>query len=132
MGWRAPADRRFTCRAPSHHRHGEVRPGPRAADPCVGGLRARHQAVRILPPRTRGDRSPHAERGGSGRGRMRLESPSSPRTSRGVLPGGITRSEEHTSELQSLAYLVCRLLLEKKKYNEEQRTHTSYRTEQHT
>src|SRR2546425_4414431 len=32
----------------------------------------------------------------------------------GGLPG---RSEEHTSELQSLAYLVCRLLLEKKKKN---------------
>src|SRR2546423_5328285 len=36
-------------------------------------------------------------------------------------PGGSSvrrlreRSEEHTSELQSLAYLVCRLLLEKKK-----------------
>src|SRR3989441_5594392 len=29
----------------------------------------------------------------------------------------IGRSEEHTSELQSLAYLVCRLLLEKKKNN---------------
>src|SRR5687767_15706429 len=29
----------------------------------------------------------------------------------------ILRSEEHTSELQSLAYLVCRLLLEKKKYH---------------
>src|SRR2546425_6264904 len=28
-----------------------------------------------------------------------------------------SRSEEHTSELQSLAYLVCRLLLEKKKNN---------------
>src|SRR2546423_5593879 len=28
---------------------------------------------------------------------------------------GDKRSEEHTSELQSLAYLVCRLLLEKKK-----------------
>src|SRR5687767_15714161 len=28
---------------------------------------------------------------------------------------GVFRSEEHTSELQSLAYLVCRLLLEKKK-----------------
>src|SRR2546425_4859020 len=28
---------------------------------------------------------------------------------------GTYRSEEHTSELQSLAYLVCRLLLEKKK-----------------
>src|SRR2546425_13171925 len=30
---------------------------------------------------------------------------------------GQVRSEEHTSELQSLAYLVCRLLLEKKKKN---------------
>src|SRR5262245_32122614 len=28
--------------------------------------------------------------------------------------GGSTRSEEHTSELQSLRHLVCRLLLEKK------------------
>src|SRR5947209_12128827 len=28
-----------------------------------------------------------------------------------------TRSEEHTSELQSRQYLVCRLLLEKKKKN---------------
>src|SRR2546425_1539645 len=31
--------------------------------------------------------------------------------------GDPERSEEHTSELQSLAYLVCRLLLEKKKSN---------------
>src|SRR6266404_7224423 len=31
--------------------------------------------------------------------------------------GAVVRSEEHTSELQSLAYLVCRLLLEKKKKN---------------
>src|SRR5205823_12727421 len=54
-----------------------------------------------------------------------------PRTSRSNPDGSITaiarpsiysgvkyepsRSEEHTSELQSLAYLVCRLLLEKKK-----------------
>src|SRR3712207_7117398 len=30
-------------------------------------------------------------------------------------PGRIARSEEHTSELQSRQYLVCRLLLEKKK-----------------
>src|SRR6266404_9905108 len=30
-------------------------------------------------------------------------------------PASSSRSEEHTSELQSLAYLVCRLLLEKKK-----------------
>src|SRR2546423_6841570 len=32
--------------------------------------------------------------------------------------GVVPRSEEHTSELQSLAYLVCRLLLEKKKHND--------------
>src|SRR2546423_9265722 len=32
------------------------------------------------------------------------------------------RSEEHTSELQSLAYLVCRLLLEKKKTKTENNT----------
>src|SRR5262245_64848887 len=32
--------------------------------------------------------------------------------------GSPSRSEEHTSELQSLRHLVCRLLLEKKKKNE--------------
>src|SRR5437899_6129814 len=32
------------------------------------------------------------------------------------------RSEEHTSELQSLRHLVCRLLLEKKKKNKKQKT----------
>src|SRR3712207_6887744 len=31
--------------------------------------------------------------------------------------GGVERSEEHTSELQSRQYLVCRLLLEKKKHH---------------
>src|SRR5205823_11525778 len=34
------------------------------------------------------------------------------------------RSEEHTSELQSLAYLVCRLLLEKKNDPQEQVTYS--------
>src|SRR6266404_5321415 len=38
--------------------------------------------------------------------------PAGPAGWRGASP---LRSEEHTSELQSLAYLVCRLLLEKKK-----------------
>src|SRR5262245_64698025 len=33
----------------------------------------------------------------------------------GVRPARAERSEEHTSELQSLRHLVCRLLLEKKK-----------------
>src|SRR3712207_8167118 len=39
----------------------------------------------------------------------------SPTATRGPSPSGTgTRSEEHTSELQSRQYLVCRLLLEKK------------------
>src|SRR2546425_7539512 len=55
-----------------------------------GGAHQRHRHPLHVPRRGR--------RGGAGR----------PAT---------TRSEEHTSELQSLAYLVCRLLLEKKKKN---------------
>src|SRR5687767_15470631 len=39
----------------------------------------------------------------------------SARTGEGLDELRAARSEEHTSELQSLAYLVCRLLLEKKK-----------------
>src|SRR5205823_8825405 len=58
------------------------------------------------------------------RGRMlqRPTGPSHPRANTSIRDGAIPdtgvgsrRSEEHTSELQSLAYLVCRLLLEKKK-----------------
>src|SRR3989441_3913154 len=55
--------------------------------------------------------TPRRTRNGSGRStraaaRVRASPPRAP-----------PRSEEHTSELQSLAYLVCRLLLEKKKKN---------------
>src|SRR5687767_15773379 len=38
------------------------------------------------------------------------------------------RSEEHTSELQSLAYLVCRLLLEKKNKNDEEHVYFYFLT----
>src|SRR5258707_10680972 len=38
-----------------------------------------------------------------------------------ALATGQTRSEEHTSELQSRQYLVCRLLLEKKKKKKHKR-----------
>src|SRR3712207_7552089 len=51
------------------------------------------------------------------------------RSNRSCCRRGRSRSEEHTSELQSRQYLVCRLLLEKKKtntnyptYNEAQKT----------
>src|SRR3712207_4436167 len=50
--------------------------------------------------------------------------PSSPSTSRSLMPGwSASRSEEHTSELQSRQYLVCRLLLEKIKSLPADRVH---------
>src|SRR3712207_7387857 len=60
-----------------------------------GGPQPARQAVRV---------------GGGGAGLVRL------------LGTDALRSEEHTSELQSRQYLVCRLLLEKKKKNERQTT----------
>src|SRR2546423_8044339 len=42
-----------------------------------------------------------------------------------AIAGVCGRSEEHTSELQSLAYLVCRLLLEKKKKSPQRMTFDS-------
>src|SRR3712207_6945112 len=44
----------------------------------------------------------------------------------GRLVGAAGRSEEHTSELQSRQYLVCRLLLEKKKKNSQLYSYTKY------
>src|SRR2546423_5733277 len=52
------------------------------------------------------------------RSRLRCLAPAPARLSSHYAHGpGPERSEEHTSELQSLAYLVCRLLLEKKQKN---------------
>src|SRR2546425_4930792 len=48
------------------------------------------------------------------RGRVACETLVTTGVSQATRPLGSWRSEEHTSELQSLAYLVCRLLLEKK------------------
>src|SRR5262249_60544400 len=61
--------------------------------------------------RRQGARSPRDPCGGSERARKRRAGP----CRRGsVRARGGSRSEEHTSELQSLTNLVCRLLLEKK------------------
>src|SRR6478609_10441764 len=46
-----------------------------------------------------------------------------------VPANGRFRSEEHTSELQSLAYLVCRLLLEKKKNNKSDNSYSNQKNE---
>src|SRR5205823_13730816 len=63
-----------------------------------------------------GDSSTTSTAGGSARCSRRGRPPP---VGKGVAarggPGSGDRSEEHTFELQSLAYLVCRLLLEKKK-----------------
>src|SRR3712207_6890287 len=70
-------------------------------------------------------RPPHA-----GRGRGSPPGSSSVRCASRRSP----RSEEHTSELQSRQYLVCRLLLEKKKINISiaSRTHTPLPSSPHT
>src|SRR5687767_15461724 len=81
-------------RSGSERRHGgrDPRPGDRAdrlpglADGAPGALHPAHERRPGRREPPRGDGHPR-----------------------------VPRSEEHTSELQSLAYLVCRLLLEKKK-----------------
>src|SRR3712207_8573323 len=76
-----------------------------------------HDALPISGPSVcsaRGDREGAAPRRGlSHAGHRGLEPrPEQPRSPPGAAP--LHRSEEHTSELQSRQYLVCRLLLEKK------------------
>src|SRR5205823_12876203 len=79
----------------------------------------RSEAATSLPRRQRHE---HCQRGGRRCAKkFRYIPGQAARPACGVTPGGgdrvrqEIRSEEHTSELQSLAYLVCRLLLEKKK-----------------
>src|SRR5262249_58170883 len=84
---------------PSPTRRSSDLTAPPAATPCPG-------------PRTAPSwwtRRPGG-RGSSGR-------PSTARSRRSGCRPSASRSEEHTSELQSLTNLVCRLLLEKKKKN---------------
>src|SRR2546425_9574430 len=66
--------------------------------------------------------------GDDGRARDRDDGAGEEALQRGPPKEPSDRSEEHTSELQSLAYLVCRLLLEKKKKAKLHRTHTTART----
>src|SRR3712207_7922112 len=76
---------------------------------------------RSSPPRAlAADREPRPGRAGAGRRVVEPEgdlfaSALSVPALEGIRDCGATRSEEHTSELQSRQYLVCRLLLEKKK-----------------
>src|SRR5438046_8568953 len=69
------------------------------------------------PSDVRGLRGPLHRRSGIARRLLR-------RRERGAGARAEVRSEEHTSELQSLTNLVCRLLLEKKKKREDRSTST--------
>src|SRR3712207_8341294 len=73
-----------------------------------------HAARRRLPERRA---EPHRQPGDSGlraAGRGRAAAPRAPARGGADVSRLHLRSEEHTSELQSRQYLVCRLLLEKK------------------
>src|SRR5207237_8522695 len=78
-----------------------IRPARLARDPAGGVPWPRRPEQPVAAPTS--PRAPSA-------GRSRGGSPPSPSTA----PSARTRSEEHTSELQSHLNLVCRLLLEKK------------------
>src|SRR5947199_9083316 len=67
-------------------------------------LRGNEAALADVAPRVRGR---HAKERARGRDHVLFHEH--------VISAAGTRSEEHTSELQSLRHLVCRLLLEKKK-----------------
>src|SRR3712207_8276822 len=88
-----------------------------------------HDALPICLPRADAVHAPRrtgsGERAVGGAESRGSEGHRGPGGRRAARAGGPLRSEEHTSELQSRQYLVCRLLLDKKKSRSRQRQ--SYR-----
>src|SRR3712207_9539873 len=77
-----------------------------------------HDALPICVPRPRGRSRPGMlteDPGGCGVSRREFQGVRGAGAQLACPRDGTLRSEEHTSELQSRQYLVCRLLLEKKK-----------------
>src|SRR2546425_9371917 len=122
VGRAAPAAERHPAlpRARGLPRHRGPAGGPRQLEPALlPGRAAARDRMQLRVPggsRARQERQLARQRCAS---RHRQQSGGGVQTRVGnrTLGAGVTvtRSEEHTSELQSLAYLVCRLLLEKKK-----------------
>src|SRR5438046_7492261 len=81
-----------------------------------------HRDLHSFPTRRSSDLHPCSESHGYLRSKER-----SIAVGVGGVPDAARRSEEHTSELQSLTNLVCRLLLEKKRH--QQKDVGSYRSE---
>src|SRR5262245_65339490 len=80
--------------------------------PIFGGMQAPNDALGPPPPRPAGIAGPAG-----------LD----PAQAQQMAQAMQQRSEEHTSELQSLRHLVCRLLLEKKKNKKIQTIQTTYK-----
>src|SRR5438093_6469434 len=111
--------------------------------PCVSSFFFNAPATTEIYTLSLHDALPISTRAPAGAMRLRAVAPTagaSPATpaGRGARPPRSARSEEHTSELQSLTNLVCRLLLEKKKQteiteeeNEEARSRSTYATHAH-
>src|SRR5687767_15334720 len=89
----------------------ETRPEGRTQNPC----RAKRHADRFSPAQHGRRRNLSLNKPKTQNSKPGCAPNSTPRLRTRDGPRALTRSEEHTSELQSLAYLVCRLLLEKKK-----------------
>src|SRR3712207_8473247 len=81
----------------------------RSVSPSRGEASGAHGATGVLPPAAGG--SPPSAMDAASATRASVAGVRAHRTA----PSIVGRSEEHTSELQSRQYLVCRLLLEKKK-----------------
>src|SRR2546425_8153475 len=114
MGQSSPRPSRLLCRKSLGPKRSEIRPQWFVRPPT---MRARHQSNRVPGARVYGSPSmfhPPTQASNSPNGRSGVDAP---RRSLSYGHVSMARSEEHTSELQSLAYLVCRLLLEKKKKN---------------
>src|SRR2546422_7526162 len=77
-----------------------------------GYAQGNHEQMRLAPDRADGEGPIAVLRDAARRDVARLAVAQRPDAEVG---GGVRRSEEHTSELQSRLHLVCRLLLEKKK-----------------
>src|SRR3712207_8990752 len=79
-----------------------------------------HDALPILPQHPRAVPAPYDAQVGARDPRDGPRRATGDRGEHRRPQAGDTRSEEHTSELQSRQYLVCRLLLEKKKKKKKQ------------
>src|SRR2546425_8602517 len=104
----------------------QVQAGQPAASPRMSGYKssARAADTSTTPPRSSLRPAGARDSGTSRHARVMATTPKGRLTRNTGRHASPNRSEEHTSELQSLAYLVCRLLLEKKKKKTTTKTHT--------